>query len=270
MHKAWTPFKPCDQSRPTPLTKLIEDNFAEVIPGWGTPIYPDANDNFIMYLGQDSSTNGVYPNLDANYLVANAWKEGLPTVTGDFELVAKVTGILPLTAYNMHTNPKVPNYNDYEVRYNSFSTIAKLQTAPTIQSLDDSAIRRFYKNVPNWNDNRTYSIVVGPSKTTTCGLYNSATDLFLTTTLSDGTVSDNFGILDRQLVPKYTRDGLPDRSITYTRFNCSAQADPKACHRPAYLQGIMKEYYPSVTWYVCKGGRLTPAFLQTLMEKHFD
>ena len=270
MNTAWTPFKPCDQSRPTPLTKLIEDNFAKVIPGWGTPIYPDANNNFIMYLGLDSSSNGVYPNLDANYLVANIWKEALPTITGKYELVGKVTGILPVTAYNMRTDPKIPNYKDYEVRYNSFSTIAKLQTAPTIQSLDDSAIRRFYKNVPNWKDNRAYSIVVGPSKTTTCGLYNSATDLFLTTTLPDGTVSDNFGVLDRQLIPKYTRDGLPDRSITYTRFNCSAQADAQACHKPTYLQSIMKEYYPSITWYVCSGGQLTPAFIQTLMEKHFS
>jgi hypothetical protein len=252
------------------LTKLIEDNFAQVIPGWGKPTFTDGNDNFVMYLGLDSTTNGIYPNLDANYLVANAWKGAFPNITGDFELVGKVTGILPVTAYNMHTNPKIPNYKDYEVRYNSFSTLAKLQTAPTIQSLDDSAIRRFYKNVPNWSDNRAYSIVVGPSKTTTCGLYNAATDLFLTTTLPDGTVIDNFSILDRQLVPTYTRDGLPDRSITYTRYNCSAQADRDACHKSSYLQSIMKEYYPSVTWYICKDGQLTPAWDQTLLEKHFS
>jgi hypothetical protein len=273
MAEKWTPFRGCDQSRPTPLTKMIEDNFAKVIPGWGTPFYPDANDNFIMYMGLDSSSNGVYPNLDANYLVANTWQEAVKDAPGGNPmLVAKITGKLPTTAWNFHHAPKTHDYESYEVRYNSFSTIAKLQTAPTIQSLDDSEIRRFYRGkVEDWEATRPYSIVVGPSKDATCGLYNASADLFLTTTLQDGTISDSWAVLDRQLVPKYTRDGQPDKSITYTRVTCSEMPDKMACHKASVLRGLMAEYYPSITWYTCgEDGQLRPAFTQTMDEKYWD
>ncbi|GAB5032026.1 Hypothetical protein NocV09_00800010 [Nannochloropsis oceanica] len=272
MAEKWKPFRPCDQSRPTPLTKMIEDNFAKVIPGWGTPSYPDVNDNFIMYMGLDSSSNGVYPNLDANYLVANTWQEAVKGAPGGNPmLVARITGKLPLTAWNFHHDPKTHDYENYEVRYNSFSTIAKLQTAPTIQSVDDSEIRRFYRGkITDWETTRPYSIVVGPSKGTTCGLYNASNDLFLTTTMADGSIADNWAVLDRQLVPRYTRDGQPDKSITYTRITCSAMSDERACHNPSVLKQVLGEYYPSITWYTCgDDGQLRPAFPQTMLEKYF-
>ena len=273
MPEKWTPFRGCDQSRPTPLTKMIEDNFAKVIPGWGTPFYPDVNDNFIMYTGLDSSSNGVYPNMDANYLVANTWQEAIKGAPGGNPmLVAKITGKLPTTAWNFHHEPKTHDYESYEVRYNSFSTIAKLQTAPTIQSLDDSEIRRFYRGkVEDWETTRPYSIVVGPSKGATCGLYNASADLFLTTTLEDGTISDSWAVLDRQLVPRYTRDGQPDKSITYARVTCSGMPDKMACHNPSVLQELLVDYYPSITWYTCgEDGQLRPAFNQTMQEKYWD
>ena len=271
--KAWRQFKPCDQSLSNPWTDPIVENFAKVIPGFDAPQYSDANDNFIMYLGRNTTSNGVYHSLDADYLFANGRKEATVhtgTHGTDYEVVAKVTGILPITAYNMHADPKVGVHRDYEIRYNSFSTIAREQSGPTIESVDDSEIRRFYRQTPGWAEHRSYSIVVGPSRTATCGLYNASTDLFLTTTLADGRVSGNFSVIDRQLVPTFLHDGLPDRSMTYARYNCTGHTEKSACFNPAHLRSIMKEYYPSITWYTCgSDGTLLPMYGETLTEKYF-
>lgn len=129
-------------------------------------------------------------------------------------------------------------------RYNSFSTINKVQTAPTIQSLDDSAIIRKYGSRAGWNANRTYSIVVAPNKGYTCGLFNEADDLFLTTTAADGVIANQWAILDRQLIPKFTRDGQPDRSITYARTQCGKMGDDLACVKPDVLHTLLGDYYP--------------------------
>lgn len=117
-----------------------------MIPGWEKPKYVDANNNFVLYLGQDTSENGVYPNLDANYLVANSYTEGAvadspnggtrmvhacrakmcPHQTATHPIpfppsmavvhIARVTGVLPSTAASFTRDPKIPDWKDYEVR----------------------------------------------------------------------------------------------------------------------------------------------------------
>ncbi len=91
--------------------------------------------------------------------------------------------------------------------------------------------------MPDWENTRAYSIVVAPSEGQTCGLFNAQTDLFLTTKNADGSVCQDYSILDRQLVPSYTRDRKPDRSITYSRVACSAMADPNVRLSCGVLEG---------------------------------
>ena len=38
-----------------------------------------------MYMGQDQSPNGVYPNLDATYLVASSWQSALASTANGGE-----------------------------------------------------------------------------------------------------------------------------------------------------------------------------------------
>ncbi len=143
-----------------------------------------------MYLGEDTSNAGVFPNLDASYLLAATW-QGPITAPGE-RVIAKVTGILPMTARNLNGNPKIANYLDYDVRYASFSTIAMVEGGPTCDTLDDAAFIRFYQDRPGWNEHRAFSFVAAGDPTRTCGLYDPKEDLFLASDL-DGAAQDFWG-----------------------------------------------------------------------------
>lgn len=93
--------------------------------------------------------------------------------------------------------------------------------------------------------------MVAPHKALTCGLLDEAEDLFLSTTAADGTVANHFAILDRQLVPKFTRDGRPDRSITHARAACGEMGDNLACLKPDVLRGLLGDYYPCECLCLC-------------------
>ena len=93
--------------------------------------------------------------------------------------------------------------------------------------------------------------MVAPHKALTCGLLDEAEDLFLSTTAADGTVANHFAILDRQLVPKFTRDGRPDRSITHARVACGQMGDNLACLKPDVLRGLLGDYYPCECLCLC-------------------
>ena len=97
--------------------------------------------------------------------------------------------------------------------------------------------------------------MVAPNKASTCGLFNEAEDLFLSTTAADGTVANHWAILDRQLVPKFTRDGRPDRSITHARTACGQMSDNMACVKPDVLRGLLGDYYPCACVCSCAVGR---------------
>ncbi len=51
---------------------MIMDHFSTLIPPFAHPVRHNKNDNFIMYLGEATANAGVYPNLDAAYLLAMA------------------------------------------------------------------------------------------------------------------------------------------------------------------------------------------------------
>lgn len=83
-------------------------------------------------------------------------------------------------------------------------------------------VEAFYKGSAAFQQTRAFSIVVAQGPGDTCGLYNSTADLFLSTTLRGGAPQDSFGVIYRQLISKYQRDGNGDQSIGYARVKCSA------------------------------------------------
>ena len=165
--------------------------------------------------------------------------------------------MLPKTARNLVAEPKVANELDYDVRYASFSSLALVESGPTCDTLDDSTFIRFYGNRPGWNEHRTVSFVAAPSKDEACGLYNPDEDLFLTTELK-GTPQDYWGILYRQLIPKYLHTGEPDHSNGYARVACSAMDDNSACVDPEVLADLMGEYYPRIDYFTSGPDGLKP------------
>lgn len=42
---------------------MVMDHFSKLIPPFALPFRHNMNDNFVMYLGEDTSKAGVYPNL---------------------------------------------------------------------------------------------------------------------------------------------------------------------------------------------------------------
>lgn len=139
--------------------------------------------------------------------------------------------MLPKTARNFESVPKIPNADEYEVRYASFSTIAAVQGGPTCDTVDDAAMIRFYGDRPGWDAHRAFSIAVGPSKTGPCmdELYDPNEDLFLSTALAAGGPQEYWAVLDRQLIPRAQHDGGPDRSNGYAFKACSAMAGADGC-----------------------------------------
>jgi hypothetical protein len=109
-------------------------------------------------------------------------------------IVAKITGVLPMTSRNLLAEPKISNWPDYEVRYASMSTIALVEGGPVSDTLDDAAFIRFYGDRPGWNEHRAFSIVAAADPQSTCNLYDPNEDLFLTTTLR-GAPQDYWGAL---------------------------------------------------------------------------
>jgi hypothetical protein len=176
-------------ARPTAITSMIMSHFSKLIPPFADPVRHNKNDNFVMYLGEDTAKAGVYPNLDAAYLLAVGYDVGLPAGT---HMIAKVTATLPMTARNLVAQPKIANRLDYDVRYASYSTLGLVEGGPTADTLDDAAFIRFYQNRPGWNEDRKVSFVVAPDKDTTCGIYDPAEDLFLTTKIR-GVAQDYWG-----------------------------------------------------------------------------
>lgn len=59
---------PNTTARPTSITAMITDHFSQLIPPFANPVRHNKDDNFVMYLGEDTAKAGVYPNLDAAYL----------------------------------------------------------------------------------------------------------------------------------------------------------------------------------------------------------
>ncbi len=75
----WNEFKGCDQTRSTQVTSLITKHFSSMIPPFAKPVRHNKNDNFVLYLGEETASAGVYPNLDAAYLLgkwAGGWVGG--------------------------------------------------------------------------------------------------------------------------------------------------------------------------------------------------
>lgn len=170
---------------------MVMDHFSTLIPPFADPIRHNMNDNFVMYLGEDTAKAGVYPNLDAAYLLAVGYDVGLPAGT---HYIARVTATLPLTARNLVAAPKVASKLDYDVRYASFSTLGLVQGGPTADTLDDASFHRFYGEREGWTGDRKVSFVVAPSTDHTCGIYNATEDLFLTTQIR-GVPQDYWGAL---------------------------------------------------------------------------
>ena len=246
-------FSTCDQTRSTQVTAVITKHFSAMIPPFADPIRHNMNDNFVLYLGEDTASAGVYPNLDAAYLLAVAWQKSpelkaLPKK----RLIARVTGTLPITARNLFADPKIGNWEEYECRYASFSTIGLVAGGPTCDTLDDAAFLRFYEPKQPEGEvwDRTFSFVAAEDPERTCGLFNATEELFLSTSL-DGTPQDYWGILDRQLVPKTHRTRLPDKTNGYARLRCADSVDNDACVDPDYLRTLMEDYYPDIQWYTC-------------------
>lgn len=106
--------------------------------------------------------------------------------------MAKVTGVLPSTARNFGSAPKIANYLEYDVRYASFSTIAMVEGGPTADTLDDAAFIRFYGDRDGWDARRAYTIVAAEDPEKTCGLYNKTEHLFLSSKI-DGAAQDYWG-----------------------------------------------------------------------------
>ncbi len=185
------------------------------------------------------------------FYTAVAWQEPYAK-TPEKRLVAKVTGKLPVTARSLSQGPKISKWQDYEVRYASFSAISLIQGGPTCDTLDDAAFTRFYEPKQSGEEawDRSFSFVAAEDPARTCELYNKDEDLFLSTSL-DGAPQDYWGILDRQLIPKTNRDFLPDRSNGYARIQCAEDPRNDACVDPHYLNQVMGEYYPSIQWYLC-------------------
>ena len=168
---------------------MISEHFSQLIPPFAKPVRHNKDDNFVMYLGEDTAKAGVYPNLDAAYLLAVGYDVGLPAGT---HYIAKVTASLPKTARNLVADPKIANLDDYEVRYASFSTLGLVQGGPTADTLDDATFWRFYEKRPGWSTDRNVSFVVAPDKDSTCGIYDPSEDLFLTTKIR-GVAQDYWG-----------------------------------------------------------------------------
>lgn len=246
-------FATCDQTRSTQVTSVITKHFSAMIPPFADPVRHNKNNNFVLYLGEDTASAGVYPNLDAAYLLAVAWQNTVELkAQPQKRLVARVTGTLPITARNLVADPKIANWEEYDTRYASFSTIALVATGPTCDTLDDAAFHRFYepKQAEGEVWDRAFSFVAAEDPARTCGLYNATEDLFLSTSL-DGNPQDYWGILDRQLVPKTHRNRLPDRTNGYARLQCAEAADNDACVDPDFLKMLMGDYYPAIKWYTC-------------------
>ena len=108
--------------------------------------------------------------------------------------MAKVTGVLPSTARNFGSAPKIANYLEYDVRYASLSTIAMVEGGPTADTLDDAAFIRFYGDRPGWEMRREYTVVAAEDPENTCGLYNKDEHLFLSSKI-DGAPQDYWGAL---------------------------------------------------------------------------
>lgn len=174
-HKHTTKSTPA--ARPTAITAMVMDHFSKLIPPFALPFRHNMNDNFVMYLGEDTAKAGVYPNLgkliecigsyvipppehattshpyysDAAYLLAVGYDVGLPAGT---HYIAKVTATLPLTARNLVADPKIANNLEYDVRYASFSTLGLVEGGPTADTLDDATFHRFYGDRPGWAEDR--------------------------------------------------------------------------------------------------------------------
>lgn len=90
--------------------------------------------------------------MDATYLMSIGYQGSVEDYST--KLVAKITGVLPVTARNFQSSPKIARWEDYEVRYNSFSTITMQTGGPTIDSLDDAAFERKYADTEDWKQGK--------------------------------------------------------------------------------------------------------------------
>eukprot|EP00624_Nannochloropsis_granulata_P001306 evm.model.NODE_16360_length_8486_cov_28.441315.2 len=228
-------------------TKVINDNYKDSVPKFQPPTAHNLNDNFMLYAGQSSSDDegGMYANLDAAYLMSVAYQEAVPEYTD--RLVAKVTGYLPLTPRNFEGVPKIQDWETYDVRYHSFSTMGlNLEGGPTMDTIDDGAITRFYESkTPEGEEwDRTFSMVVAQNPSETCGVYNATEDVFLSNSFK-GQAVNFWAILNRQLVPKATHSKILDRSFGSARMQCTASnRKPEDCRDPRVLEDILGKYYP--------------------------
>lgn len=72
-------------------------------------------------------------------------------------------------------------------------------------------------------ENQFYTIIAGPDKDASCGLYDPKQHHFLPT-VWNGTAVPNWAFLVGWTIPSYFRDGTPDHSAGYAAEVCSANA----------------------------------------------
>lgn len=82
----------------------------------------------------------------------------------------------------------------------SLSSGLNLEGGPTMDTIDDGAITRFYESkTPEGEEwDRTFSMVVAQNPSETCGVYNATEDVFLSNSFK-GQAVNFWAILNRQV-----------------------------------------------------------------------
>lgn len=70
-------------------------------------------------------------------------------------------------------------------------------------------------------EDQMYTIIAGPDKDASCGLYDPKQHHFLTSVYNHSALQ-NWGFLVAWTIPNYWRDGTPDQSTAYAMKVCSA------------------------------------------------
>jgi len=210
----------------------------------------DTMDDNFMPLIPTTSKRPLFPNTDATYLFATASNDFVEQ--GKMQLVARITIKLPVTANSIFHEPMVGKPSTYDVRYASVSTIWLKGVGPTMDTVMDTTILSKYRHIPNWN--RHFTVVTAPSEDFLlhCPMvYNETTDLFLSTML-DGDVASSQGFLYRQILSRWQVTGQQgDKSNAWAKYRCLQQGGSQACSDPGYIQSLMEDMYPRISYYFC-------------------
>lgn len=130
---------PCDPHKTTLAKSFLDWKVPQLQRDWeGTTPLDNEDDNFIVYTPA-SSSRALFANADASYLFGTARNNR--THEGK-QLVARVTGHLPIVARGFGQYPRIADRDDYEARYVSLSTIALKGAGPVIDTVMDAAIEQ--------------------------------------------------------------------------------------------------------------------------------